>query len=242
MMIASRTALHADRLAQQVGGTAVPWSQCHDALASADIVVAATGSPKPVLTRRHVEEAMRAGRSRPLFLIDIAMPRDIDPAAGAIEQVFLYNIDDLKSIVCDNMSRRSAQVEHAEALVAEEVKQFSGWFRSREAIPTVVALRQRFEAIRRGELKRLEPKIAELSPEARARVDEITRLIVEKLLLTPTEQLKALSDHGTVLAYSDALSRLFSLSAEEAESNDAQAPNRATIGAAAAGPGRDGAA
>jgi glutamyl-tRNA reductase len=134
--------------------------------------------------------------------------------AGDLEQVFLYNVDDLQAIVRDNMAKRAAQVEKAERIVADAAGEFAAWLRSREAVPTVVALRTRFETIRRAELKRLEPKIAELPPDARARVDEITRLIVEKLLLTPTEQLKSLSDHETVLAYSDALSRLFSLPEE----------------------------
>ena len=98
---------------------------------------------------------------------------------------------------------------------------------SRDIIPTVVALRQRFEAIRQAELQRLEPKLAGLPPEARARVDEITRLIVEKLLLTPTEQLKAVSDEATVVAYADALNRLFSLAAEEQARSDGRSRTRA---------------
>jgi hypothetical protein len=100
------------------------------------------------------------------------------------------------------------------------VARFTSWLQSREIVPTVVALRQRFEAIRQGELARLEPKMTGLAPEARARVDEITRLIVEKLLLTPTEQLKALSDEATAVAYADALNKLFSLQARGATERD----------------------
>ena len=103
--------------------------------------------------------------------------------------MFLYNIDDLQATVRENLARRASEVARAEAIVAEEVEKFGQWLRARGAIPTVVALRQRFESIRRAELERL-PASA-LPPEARARVDEITRLIVEKLLLTPTEQLKS---------------------------------------------------
>jgi glutamyl-tRNA reductase len=231
IVVTSRTTTHASALATEIGATVVPWRDREAALAAADIVVAATGSPMPILSRGGIEEALRTRRDRPLFLIDIAVPRDIEPDAGDLEHVFLYNVDDLRSIVRENLARRSAEVEQAEAIVAHEVGQFIAWLRSREAIPTVVALRSRFEAIRRAELKRLEPKIAQLSPEARARVDEITRLIVEKLLLTPTEQLKALSDHATVLAYSDALSQLFSLTAEEAaivEAGPARETDRAS--------------
>jgi glutamyl-tRNA reductase len=182
------------------------------ALSGADIVITATGSTEPILTRVRVEEAMRPRRSRPLFVIDIAVPRDVDPAAGQLDQVFLYNIDDLQTIVKENLARRSSELERAEVIVRQEVDRFAAWMQSREVIPTVVALRDRFEAVRQSELKRLEPKLAALPPEARARLEEITHLIVEKLVLTPTEQLKAVNDEALAVAYADALNRLFRLS------------------------------
>jgi glutamyl-tRNA reductase len=142
------------------------------------------------------------------------VPRDVDPAAAEIEQVFLYNVDDLQGVVQENLSRRTAEIQRAEAIVAEDVGRFMSWHRSRGAIPTVVALRQRFDAIRRAELQRLDPKLSGLSPEARARVDEVTRLIMEKFLLEPTETLKALPDEETQAAYTEAVSRLFGLRPE----------------------------
>jgi glutamyl-tRNA reductase len=210
--IASRTLSTSELLAARLGGRAVPWGALDDALAEADIVITATGAADPVLTRARVEEVMRPRRSRPIFIIDIAMPRDVEPSVGNLDQVFLYNIDDLQTIVNENLARRGGELARAEAIVDEEVARFSSWMQSREIVPTVVALRQRFESIRKGELARLEPKIAGLQPEARARVDEITRLIVEKLLLTPTEQLKSANDENTAVAYADALNKLFSLS------------------------------
>ena len=131
---------------------------------------------------------------------------------GEIEQVFLYNIDDLQAIVRENLEKRGGEAGRAEQIIEEEVQKFSTWHRSREAVPTIVALRRRFESIRRSELDRLEPKIAALPPEARARLDEITRLMVEKLLLQPTEQLKNAGDAHMVAQYTYALSRLFGLS------------------------------
>jgi glutamyl-tRNA reductase len=209
--IASRTLATSQNLASTLGGRAVAWDALDEALAEADIVITATGAGEPVLTRGRVEEIMRPRRNRPIFIIDIALPRDVEPAAGNLDQVFLYNIDDLQSIVNENMARRGGELVRAEAIVEEEVARFTSWMQSREIVPTVVALRQRFETIRQAELARLEPKMAGLAPETRARVDEITRLIVEKLLLTPTEQLKALNDQTTVVAYADALNKLFSL-------------------------------
>ena len=196
---------------------AVPWEGMIAALGSAEIVITATGSPRPIITRAQLEAVQgRRARSNPLFIIDVAVPRDVDSAVGDIEQVFLYNIDDLQSIVEENLSRRAAEVERAESIVNEEVTRFMAWQRSRSAVPTVVALRQRFESIRRSELQRLEGKLGALSPDARARVDEVTRLIVEKLLLEPTEQLKALPDEETQAAYTEAVNRLFKLQDEDA--------------------------
>ena len=196
--VANRTGSHAAALAARIDGEAVPWENITEELASADIVVTATGSATPIVTRVDVEAAMRPRRDRPLFIIDIGLPRDVEPAAANIEQVFLYNIDDLRSIVQENLARRQAQVDRAELMVAEEVDRFMRWLRSRAAIPTVVALRQRFETIRASELARLEPKLASLPPQARARVEEVTRLLVEKLLSGPTEQLKATTNEDVV--------------------------------------------
>jgi glutamyl-tRNA reductase len=214
MVITSRTAAHAQTLADAVGGRAVAWSELMTALASADIVITATGSQRPILTRAQVESVRKRGN--PLFIIDVAVPRDVEPSVGDIEQVFLYNVDDLQTIVQENISKRAAEIERAEAIVTEEVQRFTIWQRSRAAIPTVVALRQRFDAIRRSELQRLESKLSGLPPDARARVDEVTRLIVEKLLLEPTEQLKGLPDEETQVAYTEAINRLFRLRDDEA--------------------------
>jgi glutamyl-tRNA reductase len=222
IVITSRTHAHAEELAAVVAGLAVPWEGMASALGSADIVITATGSQRPIITRAQLEAWQAHRRGTPLFIIDIAVPRDVDAAVGEIEQVFLYNIDDLHIIVEENLSRRAAEVERAESIVNDEVTKFMAWQRSRSAVPTVVALRQRFESIRRSELQRLEGKLGALSPEARTRVDEVTRLIVEKLLLEPTEQLKALPDEETQAAYTEAVNRLFRLQDEE----DASEPSR----------------
>jgi len=223
--IASRTLTAAERLARQLDGQAVGWTDIPAALSSADIVITATGAADPVLTRGSVQEVVRQRRQRPLFIIDIAVPRDVEPSVGDLERVFLYNIDDLQSIVKENLTRRSSELERAEAIVEDEVAKFTAWLHSREIIPTVVALRDRFEAIRQSELARLEPKLSGLPPEARARVEEITQLLVHKLLLTPTEQLKSLRDETLISSYSDALNRLFGLGADDT----AAAPRRARV-------------
>jgi glutamyl-tRNA reductase len=209
--IASRTRATADQLAQQIEGVACDWADLDAALGRADIVVTATGAPAAILMKADIQRVMKTRRERPLFIIDIAVPRDVDPAAGTLEQVFLYNVDDLQGIVEKNLARRSAELSRADAIVSSEAAKFAAWLQSREIIPTVVALRERFESIRRAELDRLQHKLTGLPPEAQAQVDHITKLIVEKLLLTPTEQLKAVSDDALAASYSDVLNRLFSL-------------------------------
>ena len=211
IIVASRTPENAERLAAELEGEAVPWTRLTEALTAADVAVTATGASTAVITRGVLQQVMRQRPHRPLFIIDIAVPRDVEAAAGDLEQVFLYNIDDLQQIVKDNLAKRGTELSRAEAIVNEESSRFAEWLKSRDVIPTVVALRERFETIRRAELRRLDAQLAGLTPDARNRVDEITRLLVEKLLLSPTEQLKSLDDETMVAVYSEALSRLFSL-------------------------------
>ena len=216
ILVTSRTPAHAETLAASVDGRSVAWDDLAQGVAVADIVVTATGSQRPIITRAQVEAVTGRHRRDPLFIIDVAVPRDVEASVGDIEQVFLYNVDDLQSIVQENLSRRSSEVERAEAIVSEELAKFAAWRRSRGAVPTIVALRERFDRIRRSELNRLDGKLAGLPPDVRTRVDEVTRLIVEKLLLEPTEQLKGLPDEETQVAYTEAINRLFRL--REAES------------------------
>src|SRR5690606_18228778 len=235
--IASRTRAGAERIAGELSAEVVDWDAVPAALERADILVTATGAQSAILTRDDIQRATRSRTERALFIIDIAVPRDVEPGAGDLEQVFLYNIDDLQGIVKENLARRTAELERADAIVAAETAKFAGWLQSREIIPTVVALRERFESIRRAELQRLQPRLSSLPPDAQAQVDQVTGLIVEKLLLTPTEQLKSLGDHSLAATYSDALNRLFSLpSPGETTPGDPEATTPAQSGGTAPGP------
>ncbi|MDE0828814.1 MAG: glutamyl-tRNA reductase [Vicinamibacterales bacterium] len=211
IVVANRTLARAEALARKVGGAAVAWSAVDDELLHADIVVTATGSQTPVISAPSIDRVMRARRNRPLFVVDIGLPRDVDPAAGELEQVFLYNIDDLRAMISENLVRRQEQTAQAEVMIGREVDDFVIWQRSRGAIPTLVALRRRFEAVREAELERLAPRLNGLSADDRARVEDVTRLLVQKLLLEPTERLKTTPDEATAAQYADALTQLFSL-------------------------------
>jgi len=219
ILIASRTAAHSQALAEQVNGFAVPWTEMVPALGTADIVITATGAARPIVTRAHVEAVTRR-RSDPLYIIDLAVPRDVEPSVGDIEQVFLYNIDDLQKFVQKNVSTRSAEVAKAERIVEEEVGRFLARQRSLSAVPAIKSLRRHFYAVRDSELLRLEGKLASLSPESRELIERCTRLMLEKLLLEPTEQLKGLPDQETLAAHIDVLNRLFRLSEQEGDTAD----------------------
>ena len=170
-----------------------------------------TGSPTPILSKAQVRAAMPASRTRPLFIIDIAVPRDVDPKAGEIEQVFLYNIDDLQAIVRENLERRGAEVGRAEQIVEEEVQKFASWQRSRDAVPTIVALRQRFEQVRKagaGAARAEARRAAAGSAGARRRDDAPAR---REAAAAPDRAAEERRRSAHLSQYADALTRLFGL-------------------------------
>lgn len=236
LVVTARTRARAEALAEEVGADVTEWTERASVLADADVIIAATGAEGQVVDAADMAPARATRRGSPLFIVDLAVPRDVDPAVTRLEDVFLYNVDDLRNIVEENLSRRQQAVASAERLVQEEVAAWMAWLRSRAAVPTVVALRQRFERIRQAELERLAPRLGAVDPDVHRRVDEVTRLIVEKLLLTPTEQLKAIDDRETMAACSAALRRLFDLD------DDGQPPRPSRSPAAErAGAGKEGA-
>jgi glutamyl-tRNA reductase len=224
IVVSSRTRATAEGLARQIDAEVAEWTAREEALVAADIVVTATGAPHAILSRAQVAQAMRSRRERPLFIIDIALPRAVESDVGSLEQVFLYNVDDLQGVVNENLGRRGSELARATEIVEEEAGRFAAWLQSRDIIPTVVALRERFESIRQTELRRLQTKMTALPPEAQAQVEHVTKLIVEKLLLTPTEQLKAVSDDALASAYTEALHRLFSLPSPDPPAGSVEPP------------------
>jgi len=210
ILVANRTDGRAAALADQFRGTAVPFARFFEVLPDVDIVIASTGAPGFVLSASMVAEALRRRRNRLLFLIDIAVPRDIDPAAGEIENVFLYNIDHLQGVVDANRQRRGGEAEKAEGIVAQEVTAFESWFNALEVVPTIVALREKLETIQRTELERA-GWLERLSDEERRRVEVLVSSIVNKILHDPMIGLKEESRQKDALPYVAAVRRLFNL-------------------------------
>jgi glutamyl-tRNA reductase len=213
MFIANRTSERAVHLAQALQAKAIPWEAFPEHLAYTDIVISSTSAPHPIIAPAMVREAMRARRSRPMFFIDIAVPRDVDPAVNTLENVFLYDIDDLQNVVQENRRERQREALAAEELVWQEVRQFEQWLAVRDAVPTIVALRQHAEAIRRQEFDKALHKFGPLDERQRRVLEALTCGIVNKLLHAPTVSLKRASQEGQVRDAVHMVRQLFNLDA-----------------------------
>ena len=191
IIVANRTLSRALELARQFRGEAISLEEIEDYLLKVDIVISSTGAPHYILTADQVKRLMRPRKLRPIFFIDIAVPRDIDPAANEIENVFLYDIDDLKAVVEENLAFRRKEALRAERIIEEEVLKFKHWLEQLKVYPTIVALRQKAEEIRRRELeKTLSHLKTKLPPEDREALEVMTRSLVNKLLHDPIIYLK----------------------------------------------------
>jgi glutamyl-tRNA reductase len=211
IFVSNRTARRAEEMAAAFQGVAVPFDRFTGVLPEVDIVITATGAPGYVLTAEMVAEALRRRRNRLLFLIDIAVPRDIDPAAGEIDNVYLYNIDHLQEVVDANREGRRAEAMRAEAIVEEEVAAFEAWFNALKVVPTIVSLRERLEGIMQGELERSASWIQCLDAEEQERIGGLAASIVNKILHDPITVLKEESRERDELPYVAAVRRLFRL-------------------------------
>lgn len=209
--IANRTWARAQELARALAGTAVPFDELPTALATVDVVVASTGSPTPLITREMVERALRGRRGRPLFFIDIAVPRDVESGVDALDDVFCYDIDALKQVVDANMRERVREAQRAEGIVEREVARFALRLRDVEVIPTIVSLRERLEQIRMAELRKALARVPDASPETRAALDALSTAIVNKVLHAPITKLRESSRAGTGRSWLELVHELFGL-------------------------------
>jgi glutamyl-tRNA reductase len=188
--VANRTAARGEEVAVQLGGEPIPLDRIDKAIATADILVSSTSSPGLVLTSVDVAKALPARKGRPLLLIDLAVPRDLDPAINELEDCYLYDIDDLEAVVQETLAGREEEFAKAEAIAVAEGERFREWLASLDAVPTIKSVRARAEAIRRGELAKSSARLAGLSERELEAVDSLTSRIVNKLLHEPILALK----------------------------------------------------
>jgi glutamyl-tRNA reductase len=188
--VANRTETRARELAAELGGATVSLERLVEATQDADIVVSSTSSPDLVLTKDALARALPARKGRPLLLIDLAVPRDLDPAINELHDCYLYDIDDLQAVVHETARGREAEFAKAEAIAVAEAARFRDWLAIRDVAPTIASLRERAEAIRRSELAKASARLAGLSERERSAVESLTSQIVNKLLHEPIVRLK----------------------------------------------------
>ena len=212
--VVNRSRDRAERLAAALGGTAAGLGELPQAIAQADVVVSSTAAPGFVLSADALAPSLRARKGRPVLLVDLAVPRDVDPALAAIDGCFVYDIDDLEAVVSASLEGRRAEAVQAEQLVAAEAERFRAWQASLAVVPAIASLRARAEEIRAAELARIEARLGRLPEGDRDVVDTVTAQIVNKLLHLPTVRMKEAAITPDGLLYADVVRHLFGLEEE----------------------------
>ena len=220
VLVTNRTYERAVALAQEFKGEAIPFDEIGQGLTKADIVISATDSPQYLIHHDQVTKVIKDRKNRPIFFIDIADPRNIEPSVGDIENVYLYNIDDLKKVADENIKDRGKEAQKAEAIVQEEVIKFVNWYHSLEVTPTIVALRKKFEEIGKKELEKTLSLHPNLSDKEKKSLEALTSAILNKILHTPSTLLKQSNDEAMADLYLDTLRTLFQLPEASPESFD----------------------
>lgn len=211
LLVANRTLERAVDLASRLHGQGMPLAELPTYLHKADIVVSSTGAPDLVISKADVQNALKLRKNRPMFFIDIAVPRDIDASVNALDNVYLYDIDDLQYVVEENLKARQRQAVLGEAIIAREVAEILAWFDEQQVVPAVIRLRRKAETIRNQELEKLFAKLGQLPAHERAAIEAMASSIINKLLHTPIVRLKQESQSQGGMRYMQALRDLFSL-------------------------------
>jgi glutamyl-tRNA reductase len=240
ILVSNRTAERAHRMAEEFSGAVIPevieFENLYDAASRADIVISSTGAPHPIFRPEHGHAFLHKRRNRPMFFIDIAVPRDVDPELNKLDGIFVYDIDDLQQVAAAHMEERSVQAIDAEAIIATEVERFHQRQRTVNAAPAIVALQKRAEEIRIAEVERIYSRLGKLTAEQLAAVEALTRGLVNKFLHPPMQAIKQAAREGD-FAKVDALCEEWSVStAAPGEGDSATAIPSATNGEAVASP------
>jgi len=190
ILVANRSYRRADEMARDLGGRAVPFDRLFQEMETADIVIASTASPQPVILKENAQTLTRARRGRPIFFIDISVPRDVDPRVNEVDNVYVYDMDDLQGVVRAGRDERRKEMQAAETVVEQETEAFLAWMKSLEATPTIVELRRHLHEMADQELARYRARLGELTPAQEETVRQMAASLVNKLLHPPTLALK----------------------------------------------------
>jgi glutamyl-tRNA reductase len=175
---------------------AIPYASLHQYAVMADIVVSSTGAEEPIFQLQHAEAYAHQRKQRPMFFIDIAVPRDVDPEINRVEGIFVYNIDDLQAVAVSNLSNRVKEAQDAEAIIRQEVNRYAERMQSLDGVPSIVALQQNLEEVRQQEMRRIAPRLANLSGEQLQAVEQVTRALVSKMQHAPIQAIKRAAREG----------------------------------------------
>lgn len=216
--VSNRTYERAAGLAGKFSGEPVPFERLYESVPKADIVISSTGAPHAIFTKEHGERFLSIRRNKPMFFIDIAVPRDVDPGLNDLDGIFVYDVDDLQQVVQSHLGDRNREAEHAETLVAEEVVKFQQRLLTADVVPTIVSLQEHLETVRQAEIDRMRGRLGTLTPEQEMAIDALTRGIVNKIMHTPITTLKtAAKDGSQTTTVVEHVRRLFNLRSSEPE-------------------------
>ncbi|HEX2330746.1 MAG TPA: glutamyl-tRNA reductase [Candidatus Angelobacter sp.] len=211
IIISNRTHERALQMAEGFGGEAVPFNEMYHAASHADIILTSTGATEPLFRRAQAEKLLKGRRNQPVFFIDIAVPRNVDPEVNKLDGVFLYDVDDLQSVASTNTAERKKEAERAEQIIEMEVDRFSQRMKTLEVVPTIVSLQEYCETIRQAEVDRIRGKLGTITPDQEAAIDAMTRGIINKLLHTPITTLKSSAAHPEAETIHEMIRRIFNL-------------------------------
>ena len=216
IFVANRTYERAVSLAYKFRGQAIHFEDLHNTCDRADIVITSTGAPHAIFRREHGELFLSRRKHRPMFFIDIAVPRDVDPAMNKLDGVFVYDIDDLQQAVASHVADRRKEAERAEAIVTLEVERFQARIQTLDVVPTIVSLQDHLETIRQAEIDRVRGRLGPMTPEQELAVEALTRGIVNKIMHTPISALKSAAREPEATTVIDLVRRLFNLQEKRA--------------------------
>jgi glutamyl-tRNA reductase len=223
IFVANRTYEKAVTMARRFNGEALRFEQLYDTADRADIVITSTGAPHAIFRREHGERFLSKRRNRPMFFIDIAVPRDVDVGMNDLDGVFVYDIDDLQQVVASHLGDRKREAERAEALVDIEVEKFQSRLQTLDVVPTIVSLQEQMDTIRQAEIDRFRGRLGSLSAEQEAAVEAMTRGIINKILHTPIRTLKSAARSPESTTVVDVVKQIFNLSEKEEPRTNASA-------------------
>jgi glutamyl-tRNA reductase len=234
IFVSNRTYDRAVGLAHKFNGQAIRFDDLYAQCDRADIVITSTGSPQAIFRREHGEQFLARRKNRPMFFIDIAVPRDVSPEMGKLDGIFTYDIDDLQQAVSSHVADRHKEAERAEAIIASEVEKFEARFEARQhtmdVVPTIVSLQEHLETIRQAEIDRVRGRMGKLTPEQEMAVEALTHGIINKIMHTPITTLKSAARESEATTIIDVVRRLFNLQAREKASPEQPAPKKDEVG------------